>query len=281
MNQGLDRARGTYLAILESDDLFENNTLEMLLGAMEAHEVQLVKGNCFLYWAGPPKRNVHHDLVPHKQVNQVINPQVQHEIFHLAPSLWSALYVREFLADNDIRFLETPGASYQDASFNFKVWACANKVYFLKDEVIHYRQDNAASSINSANKAYCVCDEFAEMDRYLDEKGLRTAWLNAVLAKMRNRTYLWNYERLDESLQFEFLQRYAEEMRLELEKGHLDWSLLEDWDRLELESILKSPEAYHAARLKSGRGKFGKIKRVFRIGGPLMLIRFAWSKLFR
>ncbi len=281
MNRGLDAAQGKYLAILESDDFFTPDALERLLGLMEAHSVELVKANCFLYWSGPPKRKRHHDLVPHKQANQVVNPQVQHEVFHLAPSLWSALYRLDFLRENNIRFLETPGASYQDASFNFKVWVCASKVYFLGEEIIYYRQDNIGSSINSIGKAYCVCDEHAEMDRYIDEKGLRAPWLNAVLAKMRNRTYLWNYERLDEEFQFEFLLLYAREMQAMLDKGYLDWSLLDKWDRMELESILASPENYHKERLKSGRGNSGKIKRIFKIGGPVLLTRFLWSKLFR
>ena len=40
-------------------------------------------------------------------------------IFWAKPSIWSALYSKDFLDKNDIRFLPTPGASYQDSSFTF------------------------------------------------------------------------------------------------------------------------------------------------------------------
>ena len=167
MNKGLDAAQGKYIAILESDDYFELDALEKLYQAAETHDAEVVKANFWFYWSKPEERNESFELVTSDMAGHLVNPQIETEIFYLKPSIWSALYRRDFLKDNGIRFLETPGASFQDSSFNFKVWATATKAYYIQDEILHYRQDNESSSINSPSKVYCVCDEYAEMDRFL------------------------------------------------------------------------------------------------------------------
>ena len=50
------------------------------------------------------------------------------DFFNLKPSIWSAVYKRSFLEEHHIRLNETPGASFQDTAFNFKVWALARRV---------------------------------------------------------------------------------------------------------------------------------------------------------
>ena len=282
MNRGLDAATGTYIAILESDDFYIPTTLERLLGTLKRFNAQVVKANCYLYWSGPPKKRVREDLVPHTQIGRLVNPQVEREIFYLAPSIWSALYRRDYLVDNDVRFIETPGASYQDASFNFKVWVNATRAVFLKEALVFYRQDNAASSVNSPAKVYCVCDEYAEMDRYLDTLPEVPDWLWAVKTKMKYNTYMWNYERLADEFQLEFLQRMSTEMAAEQDLGRLDWKLFEEWKVFDLKSILYSPEGYHQDRLSTGnRTKVGKALHYLRIGGISLLARVVMNKLLR
>ena len=282
MNRGLDEATGTYIAILESDDFYAPKTLDRLVGVIEEFEAQVVKANCYFYWAGPPTSNAFHELVLRSQIGRVVNPQVEREIFYETPAIWAALYRRDFLVDNNIRFNETPGASYQDTSFNFKVWANATRAVFVKEGFVHYRQDNQASSVNSPGKVYCVCDEYAEMDRYLSTRpDLVTDWLLALKAKMKFNTYMWNYERLVDELQLEFLQRMAQEMAAELEAGHVDWQLFEEWNQHELKSILQSPEAYHQRRLSSGaNSKFGKALHFLRVGGVRLLAKVVINKFF-
>ncbi len=37
----------------------------------------------------------------------------------MKPTIWSAIYRKDFIQGKQDYFLETPGASYQDAGFNF------------------------------------------------------------------------------------------------------------------------------------------------------------------
>jgi glycosyltransferase involved in cell wall biosynthesis len=282
MNRGLSEAHGRYIAILESDDFIEPNTFEVLHGTAERYDAQVVKANCYFYWSVPADKNKLFELVPGNACGRLVNPQEEHDIFYLKPSIWSALYRRDFLEDNGIRFLETPGASYQDAGFNFKVWTSATRVVFLREAYLHYRQDNETSSVNSPGKVYCVCDEYAEMSRYLSERPEKKPWLDPVKTKMLFDSYMWNYERLAPELQEEFIQRFASDFKEHQTDGTLDLELFEPWKRLDLQTIVTDPLLYHAQRTNSGAySRFGKMRHYYRIGGLPLLAKIARKKLFK
>ena len=76
------------------------------------------------------------------------------EFFNLKPTIWSAIYRKDFIRENKIRFNETPGASFQDTSFSFKVMCLAKRVQLLQEAYLHYRQDNENSSVNSPKKVF-------------------------------------------------------------------------------------------------------------------------------
>ena len=52
--------------------------------------------------------------------------------------------------------------------------------------------------MNSPGKVYCVCDEYAEMQRWLDARPAKKQYLQGVLERMKFNSYLWNYDRLSE-----------------------------------------------------------------------------------
>ena len=128
------------------------------------------------------------------------------------------IYRRDFLNEDNIRFLETPGASYQDTAFDFKVWACATRVTFLHDAILHYRQDNEASSVNSPSKVYCVCDEYDEIERFLAAHPEKDR-LITVEEKMKYDSYMWNYDRLSDDLKLKFLKRFSEDFKRDTLRG--------------------------------------------------------------
>ena len=119
MNKGLSIAKGEYVGILESDDFFEPDALELMYKAAKSVDAQVVKADFFLFWSTPDVRNDRFMWVDSRIAGH-INPQVEREVFYRKPSIWSAIYKREFLIENDVTFLPSPGASYQDAGFNFK-----------------------------------------------------------------------------------------------------------------------------------------------------------------
>lgn len=279
MNRGLDEACGKYVAILESDDFLDPDAFSVLHSIAEANDAEVAKSDFFLFWSEPQEGNEPFGFVSPSMEGHVIDPIDDPRIFYRKPSIWSALYRRDFLEANQIRFLETPGASYQDASFNFKVWASAKRVILTRQAFLHYRQDNESSSVNSPGKVYCVCDEYQEMFRFLKERTDLPETLRAILTKMKFDSYIWNYERLVPELQTEFIARMSEEFTKQRNNGELDLSLLEPWKVKDLKKITTNPISYHRDRARfSCFGSAGKALHYLISNGPVAMVRMSELK---
>ena len=190
------------------------------------------------------------------------------------------MYNRAFLQENDIRFLETPGASYQDAGFAFKVWAAAERAAFSSTQILKYRQDNEASSVNSPGKVYCVCDEYAEMQRWLDARPAKKQHLQGVLERMKFNSYLWNYDRLSAELRAEFLKHAAQELKADLDAGRIDLALFEPWAEADLRALIKDPETFAKCRTEyAAPGKLNTFKHYYRIGGLPLIVKLLKNKV--
>ncbi len=276
MNRGLDQARGRYLAILESDDFLDSIALERLLELAEDADAQIAKADFYLFWSQPRPHDKLFGFVSPSMAGHPISPLDDTRVFYRKPSIWSALYRTSFLRENGIRFLETPGASYQDAGFNFKAWACADRAVLTQESFLHYRQDNESSSVNSPGKVYCVCDEYEEMERFLNARKDLPEKLRQILLKMKYDSYMWNYERLAPDLQAEFILQVSKEFSLHMESGELDLGLFEPWKVGDLRRIIADPVAYHVHRARLARlGRFGKTLHYFTAGGAKTLLEIA------
>ena len=195
MNHGLGIAKGEYIAILEPDDWYEANILSILYGLAKQNNLDVIKCDFYQY-SNQTQQNKQYHLFKPDQCNKVVDSNEDKFIYSLQPSIWSAIYKRSFLNKNNIRFLNTPGASYQDTSFNFKVFALAQRVMFMDTPLIHYRIDNNQSSINNIVKKLPNIDtEYDEIDDFVISHKLSNE-LSKTAITCRYRTYLWAMEQL-------------------------------------------------------------------------------------
>lgn len=267
MNKGLAMCTGEYVGILESDDFMDLDGLEVMYDAAKKYDAQVVKTDFYLYWSKPEPRDVRFGWVD-DMICGHINPQVEREVFYRKPSIWSALYKRSFLEENDITFLPTPGASYQDAGFNFKVWSSCDNAVLINRAFLHYRQDNEKSSVNSPGKVFCVCDEYEEMHRYLDTHHADRAYLRTILARMRFDTYEWNAERLTPELREQFFPRMIEDLRSDDEAGYVELTIFEPGKARDRALLLKNAELYKLrVALRSVPGRGARVRYVLSHGG--------------
>lgn len=274
MNMGLANAVGEYIAILESDDFFEPNALELLVDAAERNQSDVVKADFYLYWSTPQERDELFRIIDKFEAGRTLRPIDDLAIFFRKPSIWSGLYRMSFLADSRIDFLETPGASYQDAGFNFKVWASAERATFIADPILHYRQDNEKSSINSASKVYCVCDEYASMARFVTERFNGDARLMGILECMKFDSYMWNYDRLGSELRRDFIAHVSKEFVSDLEKGIVDFRLFDPWAAADLRLLASDPTRFCELHERAvGGGAIGTARRLLALGGPALVFK--------
>ena len=280
MNMGLANAIGEYIAILESDDFFEPNALELLVDAAERNQSDVVKADFYLYWSTPQERDELFRIVDEQEVGRTVRPIDDLAIFFRKPSIWSALYRTNFLKDNGIDFLATPGASYQDAGFNFKVWASAARATFIADPILHYRQDNEKSSVNSSAKVYCVCDEYASMASFVNDRLEGDPRLMGILECMKFDSYMWNYDRLSGDLRGDFIVRASSEFADDLDKGLVDFRLFDPWTAADLRLLASDPERFCELHERAaGGGALSTVRRLLALGGPALVLKTVAHKL--
>ena len=261
MNRGFDLAQGEYIGIVESDDYADPEMFETMYNCAKADQLDVVKSGFYFYYSVPEEKNIPAPVASDVMCSRVFcpttdfrSPMEQAEFFNIKPTIWSAIYRRDFIRENAIRFHETPGASYQDASFNFKVWCCAKRVRLLPDCFLHYRQDNEASSINSPGKVYCIADEYAEMERFLTDRPILKGKMEGVRLRLKYDSYIWNYERLSEPLQHEFIQFASKDFEKDMLEGYCEKQYFPWYKWNTLEVIIQDPELYHKWRLAEKEG---------------------------
>ncbi len=249
MNRGFDAATGEYIGIVESDDYADDDMFEHLYETAVKYKADAVKSNFYMYYSAIEEKSTFFEALPRNLCGKPFCPAKDMKLnervsFHnTKPSIWSAIYRADFIRENNIRFLETPGASFQDTSFTFKVFTRAKVMYCLYSAYLHYRQDNASSSVNSLGKVYCVCDEYDEISRYIanDVPEAERKNLYAIMNRIKYDTYMWNLDRIADEFVPDFSKRMSEEYRASAKAGQLDKRLFEQWRWDTLQQVASSP----------------------------------------
>jgi hypothetical protein len=138
INAGLAAAKGEWIAILESDDVCRANMLSSMVATGERESADMVKADWNLWWHKTG------DVRPAGKINRSWRGHFLTRMERLAlcrtpPAIWSAIYRRSFLEKHDIRCLETPGAAFQDTSFNIKAILSAERLVVTQDAFVDYR----------------------------------------------------------------------------------------------------------------------------------------------
>lgn len=291
MNRGFDMATGEYIGIVESDDYADANMFENLYRTASENQLDVVKSGYYFYYSVPKERNEKVEIVSHVMANKTFYPAADFqsnmemvEFYNIKPTIWSAIYRKDFIRENGIRFNETPGASFQDASFNFKVMALAKRVQLVRDAYLHYRQDNENSSVNSKGKVFCVCDEYEEMQRFLDTNPYNRDRLEKVCRRIKYDSYMWNYERLTPKYKYLFIERASLEFKENFEEGTMDPAYFEGYKWEDVKRLAEDPVDYHTGKaISSHRATQSEIDEIknsisYRIGFgitfiPRMIVR--------
>lgn len=242
MNQGLKLASGKYIGIVESDDIADETMFAKLYHLAVTNSFpDIVKSNYYEFWSTIDNRKIR-DNIPKHLINKVSLPRKDSAIHLAIQSIWSAIYRRNFLLNNEIYFNPTPGASYQDVSFYFLTLVQAKSVYCTENAYLNYRKDNDNSSVKSKDKVYCVVEEFAFIERYLLNHNVKD--LDFLINSLKFEIYLRNYHRIDLQYKLEFLKYFRDEFIKENTLNLIDINYFPKLNIKLLKSLLHSEQLF-------------------------------------
>ncbi len=245
MNRGLEIATGEYIGIVESDDFADLNMYEHLYNIANKNRADIVKSDFYNYLTDK-KQARKAGKIPTNKCGKVFSIKDDPTILKIMPTIWSAIYRREFLAGNNINFLETPGASYQDTSFAFKVLSTADRIIFTPKSYLYYRNDNKNSSVKQKDKVYCICDEYREITKYFNEHPEIKAIANSVKLSTQFNAYKWNATRIDEKYRDDFISEFQAEYREYIENNEITRKFYNKIKPKELNMLINDKKAFRA-----------------------------------
>ena len=245
MNDGFEIAQGEYIGIVESDDLADYCMYADLYKIACANDADVVKADFYRFIKDKDGKTVkfyEHAAEDPKAYGRVVNPADDDRIFRYQMNTWSGIYKREFIEKYHIRHNTTPGASFQDNGFWFQTLALAQRVYFVDKPYYMNRRDNAASSVMSKGKVFCMNDEYAFIHDFLEQNPpVKEKFIYAYSLK-RVRNYFWNYKRIAKELRRSYLRKISKELKEAQAAGELarEYFTPLEWRRIRM--IIENPD---------------------------------------
>lgn len=153
MNDGITAAQGKWLAILEPDDYILPGMYEEMLAAAwrfqeqidivktpyirEVREEGTQRGE---HPAALYNCSYHKRVRPARQPFNIKDKSASHLLRH-HPSIWSAIYHRQFLIDENISFVEYPGSGWADNEFFYETLLAARNIVYVDHAFYVYREE--------------------------------------------------------------------------------------------------------------------------------------------
>lgn len=164
-NTGTDAATGDYVFFLDSDDLILPDSLSLLAQPLKTKQLDLVVGNyasggetmCFLP-LNPPFETIHSGC-------EILRSYLQGQWFMMA---WNKMVRREFLLQNNIRFVE--GLLHEDNPWSFEVACTARSMGVVRAITYIYclRQGSIVKSLSIKN-----LDSWIQISEIMENVALR------------------------------------------------------------------------------------------------------------
>lgn len=171
-NRGIAAAHGTWVGIVEPDDYLEPTMVQELVDLIQANggedQVDIARS---AYWrvfgnqkngragvkaqvknaAGSTEHRIpcaYKGRVKPKHQPCSIDQMAQLLLHH--PAIWTALYRKEFLTQNNISFKEVPGAGWVDNPFLIASHCCGARLTYTDSALYNYRENGYAEAATFA-----------------------------------------------------------------------------------------------------------------------------------
>ncbi len=170
-NIGIENSNGLYLSFIDGDDCIRNTMAYDTLSKALNNDLDI----CFFDFRTFKNDEIINDTyyisnnLDNAPINKVIMPNNIKIFNRLCRNCWSAIYKRDFLIKNNLRFNQNTGIG-EDALFKFESLLYSKKIMFINDYYYYYyysqNPNSCSSNINNKN-----LKEFVDksIKAYLDE----------------------------------------------------------------------------------------------------------------
>lgn len=216
VNTGIREANGEYISIVDSDDYLELNMYERLTDVMVENDADFVKSDysSFIVENGKNKIIEYNDVLSDYSIyGKCVDIRNDFSILNKSGiSIWTGLYKKRFICENNIYLNESEGASFQDAGFSILTHIYGRKIYYLHESFYRYRTDNINSSVKSQKKYRTIADEWGYIDSKVYSSGIQDEGLALALGIRKIMNYDWNYDRLEQETAEKFCESVSDEL---------------------------------------------------------------------
>lgn len=159
-NRGMDEAHGDYIAIVEPDDWIESqmygDMLDFAMAFDDWQSIDIIKTPYWRIWYPDTPEQRKYNCAYKARLNPSHQPFTLKDvptILHHHPSIWSAIYRKDFLTSRGIRFKEIPGAGWADNPFLIETLCQAEKIVYLDRPYYCYREDTPEKLAQFAHRS--------------------------------------------------------------------------------------------------------------------------------
>lgn len=202
-NRGIDNSVGQYIYFLDSDDLIEKNTLEILFKKAEEEELDVIFFDAKIKYDDEKfVKKFETYLAIHKGSYEEIKSGIELLVDFVGNQEWISsvprqFWSRKFIETHDLRFYE--GIIHEDELFTFIALTLADRAGVEKERLFirRFREGSIMTSAMSDKDFYGYFITYYLMNKYVIQKGLCKNAINKHLAILYGKI-VRAYERLRE-----------------------------------------------------------------------------------
>jgi len=226
-NEGLKIAAGEYVFFLDGDDWLEKDALEKMYNAAAKDDLDiLIFGGSSCRVKGSRFKKSHggytYKKLPQKYKNKIFSANdIKKDIFKFPATIWTKLYKREFLINNNIKFQEIKIGQDQLPFFHSMI--AGERIGLLHKNLYCYRKNRSGSAMTvKKKKNFSPIYVFYGIENLLNDLGKTEEYQDIFINKYFSKATSWLGKFNDETKK-EYFEEYQKLLNHIKEKYPHGW----------------------------------------------------------